>query len=122
MQQEITNKKQTTKQNKNTILGNKEITETAIVSTRISSTGTKKWYLNGQLHRDDDLPAVAYKNGSECWYIRGTRHREYNKPAVILCNGNVKYEEYWNNGEFISGHIFIDDIHICDCDFSRVEN
>jgi len=32
--------------------------------------GTKHWYLNGRLHREDG-PAVEYANGDKCWYLNG---------------------------------------------------
>ena len=41
----------------------------------ISSDGTKKWRLNGKLHREDG-PAVENSNGSKVWYLNGQRHRE----------------------------------------------
>jgi hypothetical protein len=41
----------------------------------ISTTGTKYWYLNGKLHREDG-PAVEYENGNNHWYLNGKLHRE----------------------------------------------
>ena len=32
------------------------------------SDGTKRWYLNGKLHRADG-PAVEHPNGYKAWYI-----------------------------------------------------
>lgn len=55
------------------------------------------WYENGQLHRDDDLPAVIKWNGTtkilEKWYYRGKRHRNGIEPAEI---------EYGNDGHVIN--------------------
>jgi hypothetical protein len=49
------------------------------------------WYnKNGELHRDNDLPAIIYTNGSKGWYKNGNLHREDDLPAMI---GNG--EEYW---------------------------
>ena len=36
----------------------------------IDSNGTKRWYLNNQLHRTDG-PAIEYYNGYKYWYING---------------------------------------------------
>ena len=35
--------------------------------------GTKYWYLNGKLHRED-RPAVEYANGAKYWYINGKKY------------------------------------------------
>ena len=34
--------------------------------------GTKRWYLNGKLHREDG-PAFECANGSKGWYLNGKR-------------------------------------------------
>lgn len=48
------------------------------------------WYVNGQRHREDDLPAYEHPNGTRHWYRRGKLHREHGS-AVILADGT----EYW---------------------------
>ena len=53
-----------------------------------------KWYQNGKLHRDDDLPAVIYGIRQE-WYQNGLRHRDNGLPAVICADGTKKW--YQNN-------------------------
>ena len=47
--------------------------------------GTKKWYLNGQLHREDG-PAVELANGDKEWYKNGKWHRE-DGPALERADG-----------------------------------
>ena len=37
--------------------------------------GTKKWYLNGDLHREDG-PAVEWADGTKEWYIEGIKLTE----------------------------------------------
>ena len=40
----------------------------------ICSDGSKYWFKNGRLHRDNDLPAVIDKQESYCqkrWYVNG---------------------------------------------------
>jgi len=49
------------------------------------SNGSKSWYLNNQLHREGG-PAIEHSNGSKEWYLNGKRHRE-DGPAVEHSNG-----------------------------------
>jgi hypothetical protein len=44
--------------------------------------GTKVWYLNGKLHREDG-PAVESTDGSKAWYLHGERHREADYKIAI---------------------------------------
>jgi hypothetical protein len=48
--------------------------------------GTKYWYLNGKLHREDG-PAIEGTNGNKYWWLNGKRHRE-DGPAVERANGS----------------------------------
>lgn len=61
-------------------------------------TGVKiKYYVNGELHRDDDKPAIEYDNGDmEWWCYKKGRHRENGQPAVVRKNGN---NEWWIDGK-----------------------
>ena len=47
---------------------------------KVLKDGTKKWYLNGKLHKEDG-PAVERSNGAKEWYLNGKFHRE-NAPAI----------------------------------------
>lgn len=70
--------------------------------------GTKLWYLNSKLHRDDG-PAVEVTNGRREWYRNGKRHRD-SGPAIEFtdgtkmwcCDGRLHREDgpaiEWNNG------------------------
>lgn len=58
------------------------------------SCGSKWWYANGQVHREDG-PAIEYPNGTKCWYKNGHLHRE-NGPAIKDAEGG---EEWWVNGK-----------------------
>jgi len=49
-------------------------------TAKINSKGSKMWYLNGELHREDG-PAVEHANGSKMWYLNDELHRE-GGPAV----------------------------------------
>jgi len=51
--------------------------------------GTKRWYLNGKLHREDG-PAVEWPNGSKYWYLNDKLHRE-DGPAVELPDGTKRW-------------------------------
>jgi len=60
----------------------------------VSENGTKRWYLNGKLHREDG-PAVESANGDKSWYLNGKCHRE-DGPAVECADGT----KYWyRNGK-----------------------
>jgi uncharacterized protein CbrC (UPF0167 family) len=41
--------------------------------------GYQAWYKNGELHRDNDLPAVIRDNGTKFYYIDGQFIREENE-------------------------------------------
>ena len=67
----------------------------------IDSDGTKRWFINGKCHRDNDKPAIIYKNGRQEWNINGECHRLY-KPAVIYADGRQE----WNiNGNDITKEV-----------------
>lgn len=57
--------------------------------------GTKKWYRNGQLHRDDG-PAIEAADGTKEWYRNGQLHRD-DGPAVEQADGTKKW---YRNGQF----------------------
>lgn len=78
-----------------------------------------RWYKDGALHRENDLPAIEWYDGSYEWYENGQRHRN-NAPAVIYLDGrqgwyqhgelhredgpayerpSVKIKEWWIHGE-----------------------
>ena len=63
------------------------------------------FYINGFLHRDNDLPAATY-NKRKDWFQYGIRHREKNLPAIEYENGDC---EYWENGEKI---VFEDELEV----------
>jgi len=54
-----------------------------------------EWYLNGELHREDGLPAYEWSDGSKAWWLNGKLHRE-DGPASEYASG---YKEWWLNGE-----------------------
>ena len=59
----------------------------------IDQHGTKRWYLNGRLHREGG-PAIEHADGYKVWWLNGRLHRE-GGPAVEYSNGN---KEWWLNG------------------------
>lgn len=56
--------------------------ENGLKIREVLADGTKKYYKNNQLHRDNDLPAVDGPDIQE-WYRHGKRHRDGGKPAII---------------------------------------
>ena len=49
----------------------------------------------GELHRENDLPAIVRSDGTKQWWINGKLHRENDLPAIIRSNG---VKEWWING------------------------
>ncbi len=37
---------------------------------KVNSNGTKRWYLNGKLHREDG-PAIEWSDGTKEWWLNG---------------------------------------------------
>ncbi len=53
--------------------------------------GTKEWYRNRKLHRDNDMPAVERNDGSKHWYQNGKLHRDGDMPAIE----NINSDKFW---------------------------
>ena len=58
------------------------------------ANGSRQWYLNGKLHREDG-PAVEHADGTRKWYLNGKRHRD-DFPAVERADG---YRSWYLNGK-----------------------
>jgi len=56
---------------------------------QIDEFGTKCWYLNGELHREDG-PAFEDTDGTEQWWVKGELHR-IDGPAWIHPNGKKEW-------------------------------
>jgi hypothetical protein len=67
-------------------------------------SGTKEWYLNGKLHREDG-PAVERASGTKQWLLNGSLHRE-DGPALEWADGN----KYW----FLNGKRHREDGPACE--------
>ena len=63
-------------------------------TVRVYDNGTKEWYLNAQLHRENG-PAVEMADGTSAWYFFGKQHRS-DGPAVECPDAKLK--EWWVNG------------------------
>jgi hypothetical protein len=61
---------------------------------KIDADGTKRWYINGNLHREDG-PAIEYVDGNKSWWLNGKLHRE-DGPAVERAYG---YKAWYLNDE-----------------------
>lgn len=71
-------------------------------SMRLNSP-EKEYWVEGKLHRENDLPAVIFNGQLEhlYWYEDGLLHRNNNKPAII--NGN--YKHYFEYGKLYKSEI-----------------
>lgn len=63
----------------------------------VYDNGTRKWYLNDKLHREDGA-ACEYANGRKEYWLNGKRHRE-DGAAVEYANG---YKLWYLNGEEVT--------------------
>tara|TARA_B110000503_G_C7058933_1_gene375765 strand:+ start:856 stop:1116 length:261 start_codon:yes stop_codon:yes gene_type:complete len=67
--------------------------------------GTKRWTLNGLLHREEG-PAIILYDGTKAWYLNNKCHRE-DGPAVEWFNGCNEWHYHGkritckNNQEFL---------------------
>lgn len=77
----------------------KAITEPEnIIVGHILDDGTIEYKnLKGQFHSIDDFPARIESDGSKYWYKNNKLHRDNSLPAVI----EHGYKQYWENGERI---------------------
>ena len=55
-----------------------------VYEVKVCEDGTKKWYMNGKLHREGGLPAVEWSDGQKEWYRNGRRLSR--KPS---CGGKI---------------------------------
>ena len=73
--------------------------------------GTKRYYLDGQLHRTDG-PAIEWANGDKLWYLNGQPHRT-DGPAVECADG---YKSWYVQGEYLGsgeGCLCLDCFRFC---------
>ena len=63
-------------------------------TVEVSDYGTKHWFLNDKLHREDG-PAVKDSDGYTEWWLNDKRHRE-DGPAVEWADGT---KEWYLNGQ-----------------------
>ena len=61
-------------------------------TVKVYDNGTREWYLNGKLHREDG-PAIEYTNGDKCWYLNGKCHREDINPETGLTCPAIEYAD-----------------------------
>ena len=63
-------------------------------TVRVSENGSKAWYLQDKLHREDG-PAIERADGSKFWFLNGQRHRE-DGPAIEWADG---IKQWFLNGQ-----------------------
>lgn len=59
----------------------------------VDGQGLTEWFLDGQLHRDEGLP--ARDGGTQEWWVDGKRHR-HEGPAIVYDYG--RDDEWWVDG------------------------
>lgn len=55
-----------------------------------------RWFTNGKLHRENDLPAIEWKDGRKEWFNNKLRHRDGDLPAFVGIDGR---KEWWMHGK-----------------------
>ena len=68
----------------------------------VLADGSKIWYVHGVIHRDGGLPAREYSNGVREWLVNGQHHRDGGLPAIEYCKGIYSpwdHKEWWVNGQ-----------------------
>ena len=67
-------------------------------TVKVDDNGSRCWYLNGEIHRENG-PAVETYDGSRYWWLNDKQHRE-DGPAIEYADGSrcwyldgVKYTE-----------------------------
>ena len=68
----------------------------------IDTNGTKFWYQDGKLHREDG-PAIEFANGTRFWFLDGKLHRE-DGPACEFVDG-LKF--WFLDGKQVSKKAFL---------------
>jgi hypothetical protein len=63
-------------------------------TVKVYEDGSKFWYLNGKLHREDG-PAVEYANGDKSWYLNDKyltqeEHQSATNPAKELTVAEIE--------------------------------
>ena len=72
------------------------MTKIITYEVKVFPDGSKRWYLNAELHREDG-PAIEWADGSKHWFLNGKRHRE-DGPAVENADGQKCW--YLNGTEY----------------------
>lgn len=73
----------------------------------VDEQGTKRWYLNDNLHRIDG-PAVEYPSGYKKWYLNGERHRE-DGPAITCSD---EYKAWFLNDKRLTEEEWLDSMTV----------
>jgi hypothetical protein len=61
---------------------------------KVDLFGSKRWYKDGKLHREDG-PAIELNNGNKHWWVDGKLHR-IDGPAI---DHNDGHREWWVDGK-----------------------
>ena len=59
----------------------------------VNSDGTKSWWLNGELHRDNGLPAYEGADGTKEWWLNGKNFTEPEYFKKLYKLGKITKEE-----------------------------
>ena len=69
----------------------------------------RHWYQNGMLHRDNDQPAIIDDDSSNLYYINGVQHREKGPAEYYETDEGLRLSEYY----YINGKFHREDGPAC---------
>ena len=84
-------------------------------TVKVYTNGTKSWYQNGKLHREDG-PAIERANGTKSWFLNDNLHRE-DGPAIERANGTKSWflnDEEYTEEEFLKKTSPIKELTVAD--------
>ena len=71
-----------------------------MTDTYTNINGRQEYRRDGNLHRDNDQPAVIQGNRHE-WWRQGLRHRDSVSLAPAIMDSDTNQYEYWREGQHL---------------------
>ena len=60
---------------------------------KVNTNGTKRWFLNDKLHRDNGLPAIEWSDGTKSWWLNDIQFTEPEYFKELYRLGKITKEE-----------------------------
>ena len=82
---------------RSTLGANQKVWQNKFTVYTVDENG-QSWKLAGNLHRDNDEPAIIHANGDQEWWRYGQLHRDNGGPAIIRHDG---IREWYRDGVLV---------------------